>query len=78
MSIICQVSGKRPMAGNNVSHANNRNKRRFLPNLHLKRVWSEGSQKWVKLRICGKVLRLIDRIGLDAVLAKYGKSEIVG
>ena len=68
MSRICQVTGKRPMAGNNVSHANNKNKRRFLPNLHTRRFWSQSENRWVKLRVSAKGLRIIDKLGLDRAL----------
>ena len=68
MSRVCQVTGKRPMSGNNVSHANNRTRRRFLPNLHNKRVWVESEQRYVKLRLSQKGLRIIDKLGIDAVL----------
>ena len=69
MSRICQVTGKKPMSGNNVSHANNRNKRRFLPNLQSKRIWVESENRWVKLRLSRAGLRTIDKKGIDAVLA---------
>jgi large subunit ribosomal protein L28 len=68
MSRVCQVTGKRPMSGNNVSHANNRTRRRFLPNLHNKRVWVESEQRFVKLRLSQKGLRIIDKLGIDSVL----------
>jgi len=68
MSRVCQVTGKRPMSGNNVSHANNKTRRRFLPNLQNKRVWVESEQRYVKLRISQKGLRIIDKRGIDAVL----------
>lgn len=68
MSQICQVTGKRPMTGNNVSHANNRTNRRFLPNLHHRRFWVASENTWVKLRISNKGLRIIDKKGIDAVL----------
>jgi large subunit ribosomal protein L28 len=68
MSRVCQVTGKHPMAGNNVSHANNRTRRRFLPNLHNKRIWVESEQRYVKLRISSKGLRIIDKLGIDTVL----------
>ena len=67
---VCQVTGKRPMTGNNVSHANNKTKRRFLPNLHYRRFWSEAEERWVKLRISNAALRTIDKKGIDAVLAE--------
>ena len=69
MSRVCQVTGKGPMSGNHVSHANNKNKRRFLPNLHRHRFWVESEQRWVKLRVSTKGLRSIDKQGIDAVLA---------
>ena len=68
MSRVCQVTGKRPATGNNVSHANNRTKRRFLPNLHMHRFWVESEQRWVKLRVSSKGMRIIDKNGIDAVL----------
>jgi len=68
MSRICQVTGKRPMSGNNVSHAHNKTRRRFLPNLHTRRIWVESENRWVKLRLSKSGLRLIDKIGIDAVL----------
>ena len=69
MSRVCQVTGKGPMSGNHVSHANNKTKRRFLPNLHHHRFWVESEQRWVKLRVSSKGLRTIDKRGIDAVLA---------
>ncbi len=69
MSRVCQVTGKKPVSGNNVSHANNRNKRRFLPNLHSKRIWVASEYRWVRLRLTQAGLRLIDKKGIDAVLA---------
>ena len=69
MSRVCQVTGKGPMSGNHVSHANNKTKRRFLPNLHSHRFWVESEQRWVKLRVSSKGLRTIDKRGIDAVLA---------
>ncbi len=69
MSRICQVTGKRPMSGNNVSHANNKTRRRFLPNLHKHRFWVPAENRWVKLRISSAGLRLIDRKGIETVLA---------
>ena len=70
MSRVCQVTGKRPMAGNNVSHAHNKTRRRFLPNLHIKRIWVESEQRYVKLRVSQKGLRIIDKQGIDKVLAR--------
>ena len=69
MSKVCQVTGKRPQSGNNVSHANNRNRRRFLPNLHFKRFWIESEKRYVRLRVSRKGLRIIDKHGIDKVLA---------
>jgi len=69
MSKVCQVTGKRPQSGNNVSHANNRNRRRFLPNLHSKRFWLESEQRWVRLRVSVKGMRIIDKHGIEKVLA---------
>ncbi len=69
MSRVCQVTGVGPMSGNNVSHAHNKTRRRFLPNLHNHRFWVESENRWVKLRISNKGLRLIDKVGIDQVLA---------
>ncbi len=70
MSRVCQVTGKRPVSGNNVSHANNRTRRRFLPNLHYRRLWVESEKRWVSLRLSSQGLRTIDKKGIDAVLAE--------
>ena len=69
MARVCQVTGKRPMSGNNVSHANNKTKRRFLPNLQNRRFWVESENRYVRLRVSNAALRTIDRNGIDAVLA---------
>lgn len=69
MARVCQVTGKGPMSGNNVSHANNKTKRRFLPNLQYRRFWVESENRWVRLRISMNALRTIDKVGIDAVLA---------
>ncbi len=69
MSRICQVTGKKPMVGNNVSHANNKTKRRFLPNLHHRRFWVESENRWIRLRVSQAGLRTIDKNGIDVVLA---------
>jgi len=74
MSKICQVTGKRPVSGNNVSHANNRTKRRFNPNLHHHRFWVESENKWIRLRVSSKGMRIIDKKGIDVVLADIRKS----
>ena len=68
MSRVCQVTGKSPMSGHNVSHSNIKSKRRFLPNLHSRRFWVEGENRWVRLRVSTKGLRIIDKKGIDAVL----------
>jgi large subunit ribosomal protein L28 len=68
MPRVCQVTGKRPVSGNNVSHANNRTKRRFMPNLQYRRFWVESEKRWVRLRITNAALRLIDKLGIDAIL----------
>ena len=69
MSKVCQVTGKRPMSGNNVSHAHNKTRRRFLPNLQSKRFWLESEQRWVRLRVSSKGMRIIDKQGIESVLA---------
>ena len=69
MARVCQVTGKGPMVGNNVSHANNKTKRRFLPNLQSRRFWVESESRWVRLRLTNAALRLIDKKGIDVVLA---------
>jgi len=68
MSRVCQVTGKRPITGNNVSHANNKTRRRFLPNLHEHRFWVESEQRFVKLRVSSHGMRIIDKKGIDIVL----------
>ena len=70
MSRICQVTGKKPMLGNNVSHANNKTRRRFLPNLQSRRLWVESENRWISLRLSQAGLRTIDRKGIDVVLAE--------
>jgi large subunit ribosomal protein L28 len=68
MSKVCQVTGKRPITGNNVSHAKNHTKRRFLPNLQSHRFWVEAEKRFVSLRLTPKGMRIIDKRGIDAVL----------
>jgi len=68
MSRVCQVTGKSPMSGNNVSHAHNKTRRRFLPNLHSHRFWVESEKRFVKLRLSTHGMRIIDKKGIDAVL----------
>ena len=69
MARVCQVTGKGPIVGNKVSHANNRTKRRFLPNLQYRRFWLENENRWVRLRISAAALRLIDKVGIEKVVA---------
>lgn len=70
MARVCQITGKRPTTGNNVSHANNKTKRRFLPNLHTHRFWVESEHRWVSLRVSSHGMRIIDKRGIDTVLAE--------
>lgn len=70
MSKVCQVTGRRPLSGNNVSHANNRTKRRFLPNLHYHRIWVASQNRYIKLRVTARGLRTIDKRGIDVILAE--------
>ena len=69
MARVCIVTGKRPVAGNNVSHANNKTKRRFLPNLQSRRFWVESENRWIRLRVSNAALRTIDKNGIDTILA---------
>jgi large subunit ribosomal protein L28 len=70
MSRVCQITGKSPMYGNSVSHANNKTRRRFLPNLHTVRFWLENEKRFVKLRVSRQGLRIIDKKGIDKVIAE--------
>jgi len=70
MARVCQVTGKKPMVGNNVSHAQNKTKRRFLPNLQNRKFWVESENRWVSMRITNAALRTIDKNGIDSVLAE--------
>ena len=70
MSKVCQVTGKRPVAGNNVSHANNKTRRRFVPNIHDHKFWLESENRFVKLRVSAKGMRIIDKKGIDVVVAE--------
>ncbi|ABI59051.1 MULTISPECIES: 50S ribosomal protein L28 [Nitrosomonas] len=69
MARVCQVTGKRPMSGHHVSHANNKTKRRFLPNLQSRRFWLESENRWIRLRLTNAALRTIDKNGIDVVIA---------
>lgn len=78
MSKVCQVTGKRPVTGNNVSHAKNRTRRRFQPNLHFHRFWVESENRFVRLKVSAKGMRTIDKLGIDRVLADIrGRGEKV-
>ena len=76
MSRVCQVTGKKPVSGNNVSHAHNKTRRRFLPNLQSHRFWVESENRWVKLRVSAKGMRIIDKNGIDAVIADMRKRGV--
>jgi len=70
MARVCEVTGKKPMTGHHVSHANNKTKRRFLPNLQRRRFWVESERRWISLRVSNVALRTIDKNGIDVVLAE--------
>jgi len=70
MARVCQLTGKKPMSGNNVSHANNKTKRRFLPNLQNRKFWVETENRWVSMRITNAALRTIDKLGIDAIVKR--------
>ncbi len=76
MSRVCQVTGKGPAVGNNVSHAKNRTRRRFLPNLQTKKFWVESENRHVRLRVSAKGMRIIDKKGIDAVLKDVRASGV--
>ena len=77
MARVCQVTGKKPIKGNLVSHVNNKTRRTFLPNLHYRRFWVESENRWVRLRVSTAGLRKIDKVGIEAVLADLrAKGEI--
>ncbi|WP_298848105.1 50S ribosomal protein L28 [uncultured Salinicola sp.] len=73
MSQVCQVTGKRPVTGSNVSHSQRKTRRRFVPNLHTHRFWVESEKRFVKLRLSSKGMRIIDKKGIDAVLSDIRK-----
>lgn len=75
MSRVCQVTGKRPMSGHKVSHANNKTKRRFLPNIQTHRYWVESENRFVTLKLSARGMRTIDKIGIDAVLKKLRQKD---
>lgn len=76
MTKRCEVTGKLPLAGNNVSHANNKTRRRFLPNLHSHRFWHPSQKRFVKLKVSNKGLRIIDKYGIEAVLEAIAKNKL--
>lgn len=76
MSRVCQVTGKKPVTGNNVSHAHNKTRRRFLPNLHTHKFWVESEKRFVKLRLSAKGMRIIDKNGIDSVLQDMRKRGV--
>ena len=77
MARVCQITGKRPQVGHKVSHANNKTKRRFLPNLQYRRFWLESEKRWVRIRVSNAALRLIDKVGIEQVIADMrGRGEI--
>jgi large subunit ribosomal protein L28 len=76
MSRVCQVTGKGALSGNNVSHANNKTKRRWLPNLHERRFWVPSENRWIRLRVSSHGLRTIDKRGIEVVIAELrGRGE---
>ena len=76
MSRVCQVTGKKVLSGNNVSHANNKTKRRWLPNLHERRFWVPSENRWISMRVSSHGLRTIDKKGIEVVLAELrGRGE---
>jgi large subunit ribosomal protein L28 len=73
MARVCEVTGKKPMSGNKVSHANNKTKRKFLPNLHEKRFWVPSEGRFVRLRVSAKAMKTIDKVGIDQVMRDLKK-----
>ena len=78
MSQVCQVTGKKPLVGRNVSHSNRKTKRRFMPNLHVRRFWVESENRFVKLRVSNKGLRIIDKKGIDTILDNIKETRTTG
>lgn len=78
MSRVCEVTGKAPVTGNNISHANNKTRRRFLPNLQQHRFWLESEKRFVRLRVSAKGIRIIDKRGIEAVLADIKAAKVKG
>ncbi|SFW11375.1 50S ribosomal protein L28 [Nitrosovibrio sp. Nv17] len=77
MARVCELTGKKPMTGHHVSHANNKTKRRFLPNLQHRRFWVESEKRWISLRLSNAALRTIDKNGIEPVLADLRARGIV-
>ena len=77
MSNKCQVTGKTPMAGNNVSHANNKTKRRFMPNLHKRRFWVPSLKRYVTLKVSARGIRTIDKLGIETVLKRLDDNKYI-
>ena len=77
MSRICDISGKRPQFGNNVSHSNNKTRRKFLPNLHKKRFYLSSQERWIRLTVCSSILRTIHKVGLEQVLKDHNQTHLL-
>ena len=77
MSRVCDITGKRTRFGHNVSHANNKTKRKFLPNLHKKRFYVASQGRWITLTVCSSALRTIHRVGLEQVLRDHGRTSLL-
>lgn len=75
MSRVCQVTGRRPMTGNKVSHANNKTRRRFLPNIQTHRYWVESEGRFITLKLSARGMRTVDKLGIDAVLKKLNQKD---
>ena len=75
MAKVCAVTGKRPMSGNNVSHANNKTRRRFEPNLHVKRFWVPTEKRWLKLKVSAKAIKIITKVGIERVIADMRRQK---
>jgi large subunit ribosomal protein L28 len=75
MAKVCQITGRRPASGNNVSHAKNKTRRRFLPNLHKRRIWIPSEERYITLRVSARGLRTIDKLGIEAALKKIKNNE---
>jgi len=76
MAKVCEITGKRPMFGNNVSHANNKTRRRFEPNLQNKRFWIPSEKRWVRLKVSAKAIKIISKKGIESVLADMRRKGV--